>query len=258
MKRMMQVWTAFLASLLFAGCASVPRPAVTATAPTPPPYEAWARVLEKHVDDQGRVNFAGVARDRADLDRFVAYVYDNGPNNRRELFPTPLHVLAFHINAYNALAMHKVIATGIPETNAGLRKVGFFYLGKVQVGGEPISLYDYENKVIRTLGDPRIHVALNCMSVSCPHLPREVFTAEKLEMQLDREAKKFFNEARNVQVDDAAKKFSVSEILDFYTQDFLAKAPSLVAYVNRYRDVKVPEDYAVGFIAYDWTINRQP
>ena len=258
MKKTMQVWTALLVSLLFAGCASVPRPDVNATAPTTPPYEAWARVLEKHVDDQGRVNFAGVARDRADLDRFVAYVYDNGPNNRPELFPTPSHVLAFHINAYNALAMHKVVVTGIPETNAGLRKVGFFYLGKVKVGGEPISLYDYENKVIRPLGDTRIHVALNCMSVSCPHLPREVFTAEKLEMQLEREAKKFFNEVRNVQVDDAVKKFKVSEILKFYTEDFLAKAPSLAAYVNRYREVKVPENYAVDFIAYDWTINRQP
>lgn len=258
MKKMMQIWTAFLAALLFAGCASVPRPAVNAAAPAPPPYDAWARVLEKHVDDQGRVNFAGVARDRVDLDRFVAYAYDVGPNNHPELFPTPAHVLAFHINAYNALAMHKVVVTGIPDTNAGLRKVGFFYLGKVQVGGKPISLYDYENKVIRPLGETRIHVALNCMSVSCPRLPREVFTAEKLEMQLEREAKKFFNEARNVEVDDAEKKFKVSEILKFYTEDFLANAPSLATYINRYREVKVPESYAVGFIDYDWTINRQP
>jgi hypothetical protein len=76
MKKSIQIWAAFLVSLLAAGCASVPRPAVNATAPTAPPYESWARVLEKHVDDQGRVNFVGVARDRADLDRFVAYVYD--------------------------------------------------------------------------------------------------------------------------------------------------------------------------------------
>ncbi len=258
MKTMMRIGMGIVAILLFAGCASVPRPTVSAAAPSAPPYEAWARVLEKYVDDEGRVNFVGVARDHADLDRFVAYVYDNGPNNRPELFPTPLHVLAFHINAYNALAMHKVVQVGIPDTNAGLRKVGFFYLGKVQVGGEPISLYDYENKVIRPLGDPRIHVALNCMSVSCPRLPREVFTAEKLERQLEREAKKFFNEARNVQIDDAAKTFKVSEILKFYTEDFLAKAPSLAAYINRYREIKVPEDYAVDFIPYDWTINRQP
>ncbi len=247
-----------LFAVLFAGCAAVPRPLASVAAAAPPPYEAWARVLEKHVDHDGRVNFAALADDRADLDQFVAYVYDTGPNNQPQLFPSAAHVLAFHINAYNALAMHNVIENRIPTTLAGFRKVGFFYLGKVQVGGEPISLYDYENKVIRALGETRIHVALNCMSVSCPRLPREIFTAEKLEMQLDREATKFFNEARNVEVDVAAKMVKVSEILKFYTEDFLAKAASLSAYVNRYRVVKVPEDFAVGFIDYDWTINKQP
>ena len=256
----MKKFILMLISLLLVGCASVPRPAGNAVPAGPPPYDSWSRVLEQHVDVEGRVNFAGIVKDRADLDRFVAYVYDNGPNNQPQLFPTPAHVLAFHINAYNALAMHQVIETGIPQTNAGFKKVAFFYLSKVRVGGEPISLYDYENKVIRALGDPRIHVALNCMSVSCPHLPREVFTAEKLEAQLEREAKKFFNEVRNVEVNDAAKTFKVSEILKFYTGDFLAQAASLAAYVNRYRDraVKIPENYAVDFIAYDWTINRQP
>ncbi len=249
---------ALCAAAFLVGCASVPRPDVRLAPVSAPPYDAWAAVLQKHVDAQGRVNFAAVARDRAELDRFVAYVYDHGPNNQPQLFPTPAHVLAFHINAYNALAMHKVVQTGIPTTLAGLNKVGFFVLGKVQVGGEAISLYDYENKVIRALGEARIHIALNCMSVSCPRLPRDVFTAEKLEEQLQREAKLFFNERRNVDVDAVAKTVSLSEILKFYTEDFLASAPTLVAYVNRFRTEPVPLDYAPRFFDYDWTINRQP
>ncbi len=252
----------FTLALLLSACASVPRPntgGVTALVPpSAPPYEAWARVLTKHVDVEGRVNFAALAKDRADLDQFVAYVYDVGPNNQPQFFPSAAHVLAYHLNAYNALAMHKVIVTGIPTTNAGLKKVAFFYFGKVRVGGEDISLYDYENKVIRALGDARVHVALNCMSVSCPRLPREVFVAEKLEAQLEREAKLFFNEARHVEVNDTAKTARLSEILQFYTGDFLAQASSLIAYVNRYREQKIPNSYKVEFIDYDWTINRQP
>jgi Protein of unknown function, DUF547 len=251
-----------LFSALLAACAAVPRPVATDSPDLnrfgPPPYDAWSRVLSKHVDNQGRVNFVALARDRADLDRFVSYVYDTAPNNRPNLFATPAHVLAFHINAYNALAMHKVLESGIPHTLAGFRKVGFFYFGKVQVGGEAISLYDYENVVIRALGEPRIHVALNCMSIGCPQLPREVFVAEKLEQQLDREAKIFFNEVRNVEVDSAERVVRLSEILKFYTEDFLASAPSLAAYVSRYRSTAVPEDFKVEFIPYDWTINRQP
>lgn len=247
--------------LLFVGCASIPRPSVsnsTAFAATAPPYDAWARVLAKFVDDQGRVDFEGVAKDRSDLDRFVAYVYDIGPNNRPQLFPTRDHVLAFHINAYNALAMHKVIEAGIPTSLSGIKKVGFFYLGKVQVGGTPISLYDYENAVIRPLGEPRVHVALNCMSVSCPRLPREPFLPENLDAQLTREAASFFNDSRNVAVDHTAGTLRLSEILAFYTPDFLLRDRSLASYVNRYRADKVPESYAVSFIPYDWTVSRQP
>lgn len=246
------------ASLVVAGCATVPRPAGMTEPAGPPPYDAWASVLEKYVDEEGRVDFAGVAGDRSDLDRFVAYVYDVGPNNQPQRFPTRDHVLAFHLNAYNALAMHHVIETGIPATLAGLKKIGFFYLRKVRVGGEAISLYDYENKVIRALGDARVHVALNCMAAGCPRLPREPFLAERLNTQLDREAAFFFNEDRNVQVDDARRQLKLSEILRFYSADFLANAPSLAAFVNRYRVSKVPEAYAVDFFAYDWTVNRQP
>lgn len=246
-----------LTLLLLVGCASVPRPGSVEAPPGPPPYEAWSRVLQQFVDEQGRVDFAALARSRTDLDRMVAYVYDIGPNNQPALFPTKQHVLAYHINAYNALAMHKVIATGIPETLAGLRKIGFFALGKVQVGGEAISLFDYENKVIRPLGDARIHFALNCMSVGCPKLPRDVFLPQTLALQLDRESRLFFAEARNVSINAAKKTVTLSEILKFFTEDFLASAPTLIAYVNRYRDIKIPEDYKVEFSDYDWTINRQ-
>lgn len=254
----MKKFVLIFAALLLVSCASVPRPT---GAPAPigaPPYAVWERVLDKFVDSEGRINFAAAAKDRQDLDRFVAYVYDVGPNNQPQLFPTPDHVLAYHLNAYNALAMHKVIETGIPQTLAGTKKVGFFYLGKVQVGGVPISLYDYENKVIRALDETRVHVALNCMSVGCPRLPREPFLPEKLDAQLDREARLFFNEERNVSQDDGKKTLRLSEILKFYTADFLAKAPSLAAYVNRYRRSPVSESATVEFIPYDWTINRQP
>ena len=121
-----------------------------------------------------------------------------------------------------------------------------------------ISLYEYENKVIRPLGDARVHVALNCMSVGCPRLPRTPFLPHTLQVQLDREARTFYNESRNVAVDPEARVLRLSEILDFYRGDFLAQAPSLAAYVNRYRVERVPEDYAVQFIPYDWTVFRQP
>lgn len=248
-----------IAAMLAAGCVSVPRPeAAVSAAPSATPYAAWARVLSRHVDEQGRVDFAGVARDRSDLDRFVAYVYDFGPGNAPLHFPTPDHVMAFHLNAYNALAMHNVLEAGIPASLQGWRKLSFFLLRKVRVAGEAISLYDYENRVIRALGDARVHFALNCMSVGCPRLPREPFLPATVQAQLDRETRNFFGESRNVRVDEQAGVVRLSEILRFYSADFLAAAPSLPAYVNRYAPRAVPESLEVAFFDHDWTINRQP
>lgn len=248
-----------LLSLLAGGCATlVPPPFTGEATPARPPEEAWARVLSTYVDDRGRVDFAGLARRRADLDAYVAWIYERSPEGWPELYPTRAHVLAYHINAYNALALYNIIEAGIPESLAGFAKLRFFYLRQGMVGGRPLTLYEYENDVIRRLGEPRVHFALNCMSVGCPRLPREPFTADKLEQQLERETREFFAEPRNVRVDAATRTVFLSEILDFYSEDFLAVAPSLLAYVNRYRESPVPEDYAVDFIPYDWTVNRQP
>jgi hypothetical protein len=222
------------------------------------PRARWARVLQDFVDDQGRVDFDGVAARPDDLDAYVGWVNHNSPANQPAQFAGPAQVLAYHLNAYNALAMHAIIDDGIPQTLAGLRKVRFFFLKRVLVGGQSISLATYENDVIRALKEPRIHVALNCMSVGCPRLPREPFDAAALDAQLEREARRFFAETRNVRVDDAARTLALSEILSFYTADFLAVAPSLAAYVNRYRATPVPTDYKVEFMPYDWTVNRQP
>ncbi len=244
---------------LLSACATVVRPPSVGVEPDYAIAESWARVLTRHVDTLGRVDFAGLARDRSDLDRFVKWVYETGPNNQPQIFASRAAVLAYHLNAYNALAMYNVIEAGMPAALASFgARYDFFYRRKLQVGGEEISLYDYENKVIRPLGEERIHFALNCMAVSCPRLPREPFSAANLEQQLARETRAFFSEARHFSVDDAARSVRLSEILNFYPEDFLARAPSLAQYAARQAGRVVPDDYAISFTPYDWTINRQP
>lgn len=167
--------------------------------------------------------------------------------------------LAFHINAYNALAMYGVVRAGIPEDFGGLwKKVRFFVVPKHEISGRRLSLYDFENEVIRKEGDAGVHVALNCMAKSCPRLPRDPFRGGSLGEQLDRAAVRFYNGDSNVRVDHREGVVRLSKILDFYTEDFLAEAPSLPVYADRYREGEIPDGYGVEFFPYDWTVNRQP
>jgi len=175
-----------LGACLAAACVSVPPPALEPPAQEQA-MESWARVLECCVDEAGRIDFAGLSAQPADLERYVAYLarFDAAA------LPSAEARLAHAINAYNAMAMYAVIRAGIPRTNAGLRKIRFFYLRRYSIDGVRQSLYAYEKR-IREVGDPRVHFALNCMSVSCPRLPRQPFSAETLDAELEREARRFF------------------------------------------------------------------
>lgn len=218
----------------------------------------WAEVLQAHVDDQGRVNFAAAAKDPTRLHRVARFIESQSPQTHPSLYPTRDLQLVYHLNAYNALSLNAVIDYGIPKQLDIVDRLRFFKLNKVIIGGQRISLYDYENNIIRALKEPRIHFALNCMSVGCPRLPRVPFALASLDRQLDTETRRFFSEERNLRVDDANRTVYFSEILKFYTSDFLAVASSLAAYASRYAAKPVPDGYAVAFTPYDWTINRWP
>ncbi len=252
--RFLLPWAAF-ALMFLAGCSTlVPAPAV----PTPQPLvaqAAWARVLATHVNDLGEVDFPALALDRADLDLVVRHVAAVPLDSLPDGAPRLAHM----INAYNALSMYNVLQSGIPATHAGLAKVRFFVLRKLDVGGEAMSLRSFENDVIRPYtrarNDPRVHFALNCSAVSCPVLPRRPFAAETLDAELERETRAFFARRENFRVDVAERTVWLSELLNFYPEDFVPRpAASLLAYANRYVPEPAPQDFIVRFTPYDWTI----
>ena len=246
---------------LIAGCATQVPPPAAPTATASEAASAWAAVLARFVDERGEVDFQALAQDRAELDRVVRHVADTPP----ESLPDGQARLAHFINAYNALSMFNVVDSGIPQTHAGFNKVGFFVLRRFTVGGIAMSLRSFENDLIRPYaiarGDPRIHFALNCSAVACPVLPRLPFTVANLDAELERETRAFFARPINFRVDAASRTVWLSEILDFYPEDFVpAIAPGLLPYANRYAPAPAPADYQVRFTPYDWTVadSRRP
>ncbi|WP_258897547.1 DUF547 domain-containing protein [Burkholderia glumae] len=152
----------------------------------------WARVLQKFVNDRGQVDFCSLSADMVDLNAYVGYIASESPRSAPAEFPSRNDALAYYINTYNALSMLNVITSGIPKELGLLTRVWFFGLRRFKIGGESMSLYTYENSVIRTMGDERVHFALNCMSAGCPRLPRQPFTGPELDRQLDGAARYFF------------------------------------------------------------------
>ena len=74
------------------------------------PHDHLDRVLSRHVDDRGRVDYEGIEHDPADLERYYLMLTYYSPDNHPELFPTEQDRLAYWINAYNGSVLEAVIA----------------------------------------------------------------------------------------------------------------------------------------------------
>jgi hypothetical protein len=224
------------------------------------PLTGWSSVLQNSVDVQGRIDFWEVGGKPYAFHVFIRHIANVSPTKRPESFLTSEDKLSYYINAYNALAMYGIIQKNFPEDFDGLtHRTKFFILSKYVMGGEKISLQELENEIIRPIGDPRIHFALNCMVKSCPRLPKEPFYSATLDEQLNAAAREFLNSPKHVQVDVDKKEVRLSSILKWYEEDFVnpEQASSLISYINRYRANKIPESYDVEFLDYDWTVNKK-
>lgn len=232
------------------------------------PFDEYDRLLRAHVDPNGLglVDYDALRHARRPLDDFLAYVAQAGPSARPDLFPTLAHRKAYSIAAYNATVWRAVIDRPPMRGLDGVR-LSFFYGTRYVIDGAETNLKDLEDDRVRAVfHDARMHFALNCASAGCPRIPHEAFVPERLDIQLDREAVRFCNEARNVRVDAPRRRVVLSRIFDWYARDFADHerrrgdpGGDRITFINRHRDRarQIPAGYAVDFVDYDWTLNAQ-
>ena len=165
--------------------------------------------------------------------------------------------LAAYINAYNAWVLKKVLDAYPTKSVRDVAPLfGFFTRKDIEVGGDKTSLNALEKEVIRGIGEPRVHFALNCASTSCPLLAKVPYEGSKLDAQLDKGAKGYLNgNDYGLTVADGGKKLSVSKIFDWYKDDFKAMGGT-IGVVNKYRKEQVPADASVSIMEYNWSLNE--
>lgn len=163
--------------------------------------------------------------------------------------------LAFYINTYNILAI-KIVVDHWPVDS--IKDIGHFFRpvwGKDagRIGGETVSLDDIENNFIRPLGEPRIHLAIVCASVSCPDLRKEPYTAEKINQQLDEQTTAFLqNKKKGLYIKD--NEVHISKIFSWFAKDFKAVG-GVSAFIRHYYPGLSVKNTIEADINYDWAVN---
>lgn len=72
-------------------------------------HEIFDRLLRAHVSPEGRVDYAGLARDQAEPDRYLATLASASSDSHPEKFPSDDDALAYWINCYNAFILRGVL-----------------------------------------------------------------------------------------------------------------------------------------------------
>ena len=162
--------------------------------------------------------------------------------------------LAFYINAYNILALKKVVdhwpTQSIKNSGSFFTPVWDKPAGKL--GGATVTLGQVEHTILRPMGDPRIHLAIVCASVSCPDLRNEPYTAAKLNDQLNDQARHFLdNKDKGLKIEK--KAIRVSKIFDWFKEDFDTSG-GVKSFIKLYK-TDLPALKVKPNIPYDWAIN---
>ena len=209
----------------------------------------YARLLDKYATSSG-VKYSAWKANAADMKALDSVVEQIG--NAKVASLSQKEQLAFYLNAYNAWILHEALEK-YPTKSVKDMLFTFFTSNRIKVAGQQTSFKKLEDDVIRAkFNEPRIHVALNCASQSCPPLLSEPFRAEKLDAQLDKLSKGFVNSARGVRVSADENTAELSQIFEWYKEDFKG---GVLEFINKHRSTPLPSDVKISYVKYDWSLN---
>jgi hypothetical protein len=227
-------------------------------------HSAYDALLQRYVNDQGRVAYAAWKASAADVTALDDYLARLGCVNRARPAPSAAQ-LAYWVNAYNAVTLRGILRE-YPTTSIRNHTAKYGYnLWKdllLWVDGAEYSLDDVEHAVLRKMGEPRIHFAIVCASVGCPPLRNRAYTAADLDRQLTANAGRFFANPNNFRADAATRTVFLSQLLQWYGTDFGPTPAEQLRVLRRYLPSAETLDWldggaSVRYLDYDWGLNDQ-
>ena len=211
-------------------------------------HDIWNKLLQKNVNETGEVNYKSFRNDRSILKEYLYILSSNLPSNQSSIEEKK----AYWINAYNAFTIKLIIDNYPLKSIKDIKDpwdVRLFKLGK-----KWYNLNEIEHKILRPMGDPRIHFGINCASISCPPLANKAYTADNIEELLNRQAIKFINDPLRNNI--SPNILELSKIFSWFAKDFKIKG-SLIDFLNIYSNIQIERNAKKSFLLYNWSLNTQ-
>ncbi len=246
--------------------------------------EKSAEFLKTYVNNKGLVDYREFRRKRFELNTLLEEFNKLDPNEYKHW--SPEDKIAFWIDVYN-LQKLKVVTDNYPIESSRILRVlwgpndirhieGEISQYKFLVMDEEFTFKRIEDRFFKKeFHDPRIFLALTDACLSSPSLRNEPYYGDRLDEQLDDQAKKFISNPLAFRIDKDKEKVYLSalfepgrfgkEFLEKYSinrkfKDFPPEERAVLNFICNYisnQDVAFLEvgNYTIHYMTYDWTIN---
>jgi len=222
------------------------------TQPVDQPQALLNEMLQKFVAD-GLVDYQGLRANSLPLTHYFLLA-GRVPEAKFNSWTEPQQ-LAFLINLYNASTI-QLILDHYPVSS--IKEIGNVFKGPwdqpiVPLFGKTITLNELEHGIIRKqYNDPRVHMALVCAAKGCPILRSKVYTAEKLDAQLDEQSHSYLATPAGLVIDRKKGVASISSIFKWYGDDFA----SMPAFIEKQSGENL-DGLKIRYLKYDWSLNER-
>ena len=181
--------------------------------------------------------------------------------------------IAFWINAYNFFMLAHILENPSPNGHPVksvnsfgglLNPFRVFELAIFDVGGKLYSLDNVEKDILlgeeyeaRGWKEARVHFAVNCASVGCPPLRKEIYHPESVDTILTENTRAALRTRRHLSIRGGT--LHLTPLFDWYREDFIDEAGSIRIFIRRYTDRALRERIAgtddIEYIDYGWALN---
>lgn len=210
-------------------------------------HQLWNDLLQKHVSATGTVDYIGFKQDYLVLKSYLEALRKNIPAENW----SKSDVLAYWINVYNAFTVQLILDNYPVKSIKDIKDpwdLRFF-----KIGSKWYTLNDVEHRILRKMGDPRIHFGINCASISCPPLVNKAFTAQNVDHELEKLAINFINDTKRNTI--TPNSVQLSKIFTWFAKDFKTEG-SLIHFLNKYSRITINSNAKKSFKKYNWSLNE--
>jgi len=231
----------------------------------------YTGLLQKYVDSDKQIRYQAWKTSSQDVAALKSILSAIAKADTDAMSPSEKK--SFLINAYNAMTIDLILShfdetlgsdSSPYPTQRSIRNIGnqdskVWDVYTWKVGGQELSLNDVEHKILRPMGDSRIHFAVVCASKGCPPILNRAFSGVDLDQTLDQLADDFVNSGKNTKFNAARNEIKTSHILDWFSEDFVKHFGSVNSFFAKYVTL-LPADQVQGmrirYEPYDWLLNE--